>query len=210
MTTRFFVFAMLVAPAACASFASRAPKRKRSKQDRGTKQGFSTPPIKAKSSGSCYETWVQKVTAENEAQCLRSQSHFATATEVMDDERMGSQWVSRAIGGSHMLHSRQPIFTEDACADLVHSIETHAAGNGWGSRYSHQSRSLECHMEDLPDHARALFDNALSSTLLPAAAHQLDVPTATMRVYNALAVKYDASLGLDSMEVHTDVRHARY
>ena len=200
---------VLLAPTpACASFAAT----RRSRAGRSSKRGFSKKPNVPPSlvaevndaRASTFEAWEQKITAENKAQC--AQSHFAIATDGIDvdDEKVAAEWNARAVGGSCVMESRGPVLTAEACTELVGAIEEHAAASGWGSRYSHQSRSLECHVEVLPVPARALFDDALRTTLLPAVAHQLDVPASTVRVYNALAVKYDAAKGLDSMEVHTD------
>jgi len=52
--------------------------------------------------------------------------------------------------------------------------------------------------------AHALLDNALQSTLLPAAAAAFGFAPSSLRVNEALVVKYDAASGHNALPVHVD------
>ncbi len=52
--------------------------------------------------------------------------------------------------------------------------------------------------------AHALLDSALRATLLPAAAAAFGFAPSTLRVNEALVVKYDAASGHNALPVHAD------
>eukprot|EP00965_Chrysotila_dentata_P185657 6129358-Pleurochrysis_carterae.AAC.2 len=126
-------------------------------------------------------------------------------------------WSERCVPKSFVAPNNEPYLTEsllfeskrallsDAdCVQLIESAERHAEAEGWDQRYPIDGYTHEVNVADVAE-ARELFSSLLHSTLLPAVAAQFPrFAASTLRVYNALIVKYDAESGHNCLPVHQD------
>jgi hypothetical protein len=124
--------------------------------------------------------------------------------------REGSPLVSRdnhPFGSNELVCLCSNLLTAAECQAIVADAETIGGEHGWGSRYTYQELSSDLHAEALPV-ARSVLDFALPERILPAvaAAFPYAVPNgpASLRVHNAIVVKYDASANKTRMPSHTD------
>lgn len=103
-----------------------------------------------------------------------------------------------------LLKSCAPLMGEADCARLIELAEEHARTTGWDTRYPVDGFTHEVNAADIPE-AREIVSTALDTALLPAAAAQFPtIPASSLRVYNALVVKYDAASGHNCLPVHQD------
>ena len=103
-----------------------------------------------------------------------------------------------------ILKSRAPLLCETDCAALIQQMESHGALNGWDARYPVTGFTREVNVADIPASV-SLLNAALRSTLLPAAAAEFGAfGASTLRVNEALVVKYDAASGNNCLPVHAD------
>ena len=104
-----------------------------------------------------------------------------------------------------LLRSRAPLLSEELCASLIVLMEAHGAANGFDARYPVTGFTREVNVADIPDGV-VLLSEALRTTLLPAAAAEF--PSAcrpsSLRVNEALVIKYDAATGNNCLPVHQD------
>ena len=104
-----------------------------------------------------------------------------------------------------LLRSRAPLLSEELCASLIVLMEAHGVANGFDARYPVTGFTREVNVADIPDGV-VLLSEALRTTLLPAAAAEF--PSAcrpsSLRVNEALVVKYDAATGNNCLPVHQD------
>ena len=172
------------------------------------------PPLPSSNGGGSLEKKLLQQHAEN---CAASALKWATCA---DDSMPGSYsggWDAlppvppispngnEPYGTERLiLKSRAPLLSADECATLIEQMEAHGAANGWDSRYPVTGYTREVNVADIPASVE-LLNTALATRLLPAAASQFrTLPVSSLRVNEALVVKYDAATGNNCLPVHED------
>ena len=228
--TFVLVLALLSAPSEAAFAKGRAPKRRsgRGSAARGfgaaqspSKGGKKPPPKAARaptvqrpstasSSGS-----LEKMLAEQHASnCADSASLWGTCGDGASSAYQGgwdafpAPMVAPDNAPYHterlILKSREPVLAKADCEALIAQMEAHGAANGWDSRYPVDGFTREVNVADIPASIEVL-QRALMSTLLPAVAAEFGAFRASsLRVNEALVVKYDAATGNNCLPVHQD------
>jgi len=105
-----------------------------------------------------------------------------------------------------LLKSRAPLLTAEECDFLIGMAEAHAVEQGWDTRYPVQGYTHEVNVANCPEGVEVLR-RALFTRLFPAAAAQFPHAirnASSLRVYDALVVKYDAASGNNCLPVHQD------
>ena len=103
-----------------------------------------------------------------------------------------------------LLSSCAPLLTAHECERLIELMEAHGAAEGWDTRYPVTGYTREVNVGDIPE-ATALLREALATRLLPACAELFpSFGVETLRVNEALVVKYDAASGHNCLPVHQD------
>lgn len=103
-----------------------------------------------------------------------------------------------------LLKSKAPLLTEAECEALIGQMEEYGAANGWDARYPVAGFTREVNVADIPASVE-LLNEALRTRLLPAVAREYKAfPASSLRVNEALVVKYDAASGANCLPVHQD------
>ena len=107
-------------------------------------------------------------------------------------------------GAPLLFRSKAPLLSSAVCDALIAQMEAHGTEHGWDARYPVDGFTREVSVVDIPESV-ALLNEALGSTLLPeAAANFPSIALSSLRVNEALVVKYDAATGNNCLPVHTD------
>ena len=157
-----------------------------------------------------------KLLQEHTANCAMAKQTFAVCTDDSGAGAYMAGWqpfsapADAVAPGNEpyatnelLRRSRGPLLSEGECASLVDAMEAHGATQGWDQRYPLGGYTREVKVSDMPQ-AHALLDSALQSTLLPAAAAAFGFAPSSLRVNEALVVKYDAASGHNALPVHVD------
>ena len=193
-------------------FSSNRKPARSAKQSRPPAAKQAVPPA-AKPRGG-LETTLLEQHAEN---CRASADRWATCTHDDMPGQYEGGWHSlssappiapennQPYGTDRLiLKSRAPLLSEEECAALIEQMETHGAANGWDARYPVAGFTREVNIADIPASVE-LLNGALQSTLLPAAASEFPAfEASSLRVNEALIVKYDADSGANCLPVHED------
>lgn len=102
-----------------------------------------------------------------------------------------------------LLKSSGQLLSDSECDGLVDAMDAHSASRGWDQRYPLAGYTREVKVSDMPE-ALALLNASLESKLLPAAAATFGLEPSSLRVNEALVVKYDAVSGHNALPVHCD------
>eukprot|EP00966_Prymnesium_polylepis_P298543 6899091-Prymnesium_polylepis.1 len=180
--------------------------------------GFGQQPQKKKSAATVAKkatTLDAKVLREHAANCAAAKQTFGTCADDTDGAYRAGWEPHRAPADAVspgnepygtrnlLLRSAGPLLSTDECASLVDEMEAHGAACGWDQRYPLAGYTREVKVSDMPG-ALVLLKRALSSTLLPAAAEAFGFASSSLRVNEALVVKYDAASGHNALPVHCD------
>ena len=193
-------------------FSSRGKPARSAKQSRPAAAKQSGPPA-ARARGGLESTLLEQH-AEN---CRASASRWATCTQLDMPGQYEGGWQAlssappiapennQPYGTDRLiLKSRAPLLSEEDCAALIEQMEAHGAANGWDARYPVAGFTREVNIADIPASVE-LLNGALRSTLLPAAASEFPAfAPSSLRVNEALIVKYDAASGANCLPVHED------
>ena len=203
------------------SFAAKKPPRSSgggggfgSPKKPNNKKPRSTGPRPSPAGSSSLEAKLLQQHSEN---CRASAAKWATVDGSCDAGAYNGGWhelapsppiapnANEPYGTSRLiLKSREPLLSEDECDALIDQMEAHGAANGWDARYPVQGFTREVNIADIPESVE-LLNGALKRTLLPAVASEFEAFNAsTLRVNEALVVKYDAASGNNCLPVHED------
>lgn len=96
-----------------------------------------------------------------------------------------------------------PLLTPTECETLIDSAELTGAIKGWKSRYALRKTQSELHLVDLPKATQDIVLNVMP-TLCSTLASQFAVSADSLRVYNALLIRYDPMIGRCHQQSHSD------
>lgn len=183
--------------------------RKKSAPGRRAKAGGSSF---SGADGSSLECKLREQHLEN---CAKAKQTFAVCDSAAASSYAGG-WTAHAVpkdaiapGNAPfaterlLLQSSEPLLSSDDCASLIEQMEAHGAAHGWDARYPIAGFTREVNVAEIPE-AVALLNRALSSCLLPEVSAEFGVDAASLRVNEALVVKYDAASGHNCLPVHQD------
>ena len=156
----------------------------------------------------------RKLAEQHAENCEASASRWATCGEVPGAYASGwHAYPTASVSPKNkpyntdrlLLKSREPLLSAADCAALIAQMEAHGAANGFDARYPVTGFTREVNIADIPESV-ALLNDALRTTLLPAAASEFAgaCQPSSLRVNEALVVKYDASTGNNCLPVHQD------
>ena len=203
---------------ALAAFAKRSPNR-------GAARGFGSPPppptaptarTATAASKPKLGSLERKLVADHNTNCESSAERWATCDGTATSAYEGG-WheypCSTAVSPGNvpyntdrlLVKSRAPLLSETECRALIDQMEAHGAAFGFDARYPVAGFTREVNVGDIPASVELLND-ALQRTLLPAAAAAFAsaCDPSSLRVNEALVVKYDAATGNNCLPVHQD------
>lgn len=136
------------------------------------------------------------------------QPNALTYTGGWEEWRLPADTVSpgNAPYGTNALlrRSTAPLLSESEARSLTRIAEDHGSAVGWDSRYPIAGYTHEVNVRDVPE-AKAVLAPFLCDRLLPAAAAAFPAfGAASLRVYDALIVQYNAASGHNCLPVHQD------
>ena len=217
---------LLLAHGATAAFAGKRPPR-----SGGAGRGFGAPRDDGAKSSKRPPKAAQKKNAggskpsaggglekmllqQHETNCVESAQTWATCEDGAAGRYDGG-WMeltappvspeNKPYGTDRLiLKSHAPLLSASECSTLIEQMEAHGAANGWDARYPVDGFTREVNLADIPESV-TLLNRALAETLLPAVASEFGAfGASSLRVNEALVVKYDAATGNNCLPVHQD------
>lgn len=168
-------------------------------------------PAKKKSTGSGLDAMLREQHGTN---CADSTKLWATCEDGTVGKYDGG-WTALAapqispdnapyMTDRLILKSNAALLSATECTGLIEQMEAHGAANGWDARYPVDGFTREVNIADIPESVE-LLNRALRETLLPAVASEFgNFAASSLRVNEALVVKYDAATGNNCLPVHQD------
>jgi Tfp pilus assembly protein PilF len=197
-----------------ASPAPRSSKRssnKRPSNDAASRLAGRKPLAKTETTTSLEK----KLQQQHEESCAVAASRFAIGADGADGSYRGG-WERRSVppdalspgnepyaSDRLLLRSKEPLLSPADCQSLIDDMEAHGAVHGWDARYPVDGFTREVNLADIPS-AVGTLNRLLAGSLLPAVERELGFAASTLRVNEALIVKYDAATGNNCLPVHVD------